>query len=48
MNPLQQREAMVKEDMDKRRADLMARATGAVAGATGDEVRVITRGLLSI
>ena len=48
MNPLQQRENMIKEEVEKRRADLMARATGAATGAMGDEVKVITKGLLSI
>lgn len=48
MNPLQQRETMIKEEVEKRRADLMARATGAAAGAMGDEAKAITKGVFSI
>lgn len=46
MNPLQQREAMIKEDMEKRRADLMASA--ATTGTMGDEVKVITKAALEM
>lgn len=44
LNPLQQREAMQKEDADKRRADLIAKATG----AAGEEVRRVAKKWLTI
>ncbi|KAK0611123.1 hypothetical protein B0T14DRAFT_571044 [Immersiella caudata] len=44
LNPLQQREAMHKEDVDKRRAELIARATG----AAGEEVRRVAKKWLTM
>ncbi|KAK3322101.1 hypothetical protein B0H66DRAFT_474976 [Apodospora peruviana] len=45
MNPLEQREAMRKEDVDKRRAELIAKATGASAG---ESAKMIAKKLLSV
>ncbi|KAM7221485.1 hypothetical protein V8F06_003057 [Rhypophila decipiens] len=48
VNPLQQREMMVKEEMEKRRAELIAKAIGPATGTTGESVKHITKDVLSI
>jgi len=44
INPLQQREEMYKEDVEKRRAELIAKATG----AAGEEVKRVAKKWLTM
>ncbi len=44
MNPLQQREAMLAEDLEKRRAELLKNATG----SAGESVRSVAKKWLAV
>lgn len=49
LSPFQQREMMVREEMEKRRAELIAKATGQASGApVGESAKFITKDVLSI
>lgn len=48
LHPLQQREMMVKEEMEKKKAELIARATAQATGTAGESVKHITKDVLSI
>ncbi|KAK3936900.1 hypothetical protein QBC46DRAFT_461206 [Diplogelasinospora grovesii] len=48
MNPLQQREAMQKEDFEKRRSELLNKATGTATGSTGESVKLVAQKWLTV